>query len=199
MTYEEIFQHAWHAFEQAADDRPDNVPYYRDWAGIRAVIGKEALDRTQSIVHNAMFYATPAHTWQGIRNGIIILTERMELPREPHYTMLYDSRPTEDVDGMAKEIFGRQFKRAFPGKRLGTKFAHEQWAEVGDKARGMAREIIAKEMADFKRKEDAVNAENAKRHQAWVDECTSIESVRGWAASLPTPYAVKANSGRRRR
>lgn len=183
------FLQAWEAFTPLPDDCPDAIPYYRNWAGLRAVVGAEDLARFHGGIHNAMFWARD-HTWASIRRAIQKAAEGAEPPPEPERRVPWHlSEPAELTEELlhkhASEIFKRDFKRAFPRKRLNTKFARKKWIEVRGHARELARREHEAALAVYERERMKFDKMNAIARCEWLGRVRAIAEFENFARSLP--------------
>lgn len=185
MTSEEIFQKARQAFQLRDDDNPDCILYYRDWAGICAVVGQEKADKFNSFIHNAMFYANPAHTWEGIKCGLTSMIKEMTVPEKPTTHICWAVEPNQDVEGRAYEMFKVQFKQEFPQKRINSKFAKEKWQEKKTLAMKYAQENVDCEMDRYREEVNCVEAKNQRVLEEWQNKIHSMALLEKFVRELP--------------
>lgn len=145
MTRAERYEEAREAFTPDPTDSADAVPYYAAAAGLKAAWGAEICDL---IDFHACFCAAGAAGYEAAVATLRSIAEA-EPPKEPQGSGAWIAEPVELT---ADEVFEREFKRAFPKRRLGSKFANEKKAETAERAQ---------EIAD---------AENAKARERYEDE-----------------------------
>lgn len=168
-TNTEIYEAAYKAYtpDEDALKYPDNITFYRAWYGLKALLNSYGYDD----IYNAPINAHTLCCWE--KSGEyaqVIKALSCVTPKPPvaerRYSMFCRSAPTYQVEKDAVEIFNRNYKEKFPGKRLGTKHCKEQWEKVKEKAKAMAHEEYneryAEYAADVKKHEDREAAEEAE-------------------------------------
>jgi len=178
-----IFKQAYDAFVPDKEDNIDCIPYYRCWAGIRAVIGEVHIKKYNNFIHNSMFWAR-AHTWTELVKAMQINIPDMTPGDCPREYYCYDAKPCQDVELIARSIFEQQFRDAFPRKRLNSKFAKEQWVKVQDKAREFAREDIARAMKPYNDKLARLEREYKADLKSYINKCHALASWENFVRSL---------------
>lgn len=186
MTFnEELFQKGREGFEPAPDDNPDAIPFYRDWAGVVAVIGDCNTKKFHHLIHNSLFWANPAHAWKGVLIGLKTVADGMKIPEKPeHRIAWWLVHPDENIEGRAYEMFKSQFKRAFPGKKINSKSAKSEWERLKAKATELAEEEFKAEMIVYQRKLDQVEEENRKAQEEWESKKQAVEVFQKFVSSL---------------
>lgn len=180
----EIFEQAYADFVPAKDDNPDAIPYYRAFAGLRAAWGEDFYLKYNHAVHQAA-------CWCGGLNGdryqvavatIMDLVEKTRLPDPPRMEMSWDSEPNPPTENDARGIFNASFKKAFPGKRLNSKFAREKWEEKRELAMNLAQEEYEGKKAAYDAKQAKIDQRNADATAIWEEQVRKIEEFKRAAA-----------------
>lgn len=158
-TNAEIYAEACAAFIPAPEDNPDNVPFYRTWYGLKAVLAEHGYAdpfKAPLNVHGICCWAKGG-TWEEVLNVI-----PMHTPKEPkrleHVRCYYDSEPTPPTEKDARRIFETQYRNAYPKNRINSKHAKEAWERVKAKAEKFAQ-------AEYECAKAEYDAKIAKREQ----------------------------------
>lgn len=133
----------------------ENKKYYSVHHAYNAVLKAfypEAIDYiggTTTIAHRVMC-ETPCIdlSWDGVLKVLANVqdtgkdAENMPEPNPPYFYDKDIDFSSESVERRAREIFSSQFRNRFPGRRIKSKFANEQWDLVKDRALAMAGEEL---------------------------------------------------------
>lgn len=173
MTRAARFESAYAAFRPAPDDRPEAIPFYRAFAGLRAAWGEDFCDTYNHALHQAA--CTCGGFPEGQRYAVALavikdMAERVVVPEEPRPSCSYSMPPQKPTEDDARALFVEQFRSAFPGKRANSKFGNEQWLRVRGKALELVRAQYDKDKARYDREEARLDAENQRRRQEWRDK-----------------------------
>lgn len=179
-TNTSIYESAYAAFVPAADDAIENVPFYRAWAGLKAVLAAHGHSDPYRSGIDAHGICCWAH--DGSYKSVINVLD-MHMPKTPkmrdRMLRFYHSEPSIPTECDAQRIFKDQYKSKFPGNRLNSTHAKKMRDKVKSQAMVMAKEdydrrkiehdaAVAKEGAAEKKHQDEYNAMVAQ-YQAAVD------------------------------
>jgi hypothetical protein len=174
MNLEQTFQTLREGYVPQDGDHADAIPFYRDFHAVRGIIGSDLFDRLNHAIHGAFRYAYPEHTWGGIYRGVLAYFDSMALPKKPEYVFYYGSMPSWNIEDRARDIFKSQFREAFPGKKLNSKFAHDKWAEVKDRAIEMSKVEFDAEVAAHNKQESDADKTNESNYNSWIEKVHDI-------------------------
>ena len=170
MTTAERFKLLCDSFTPRPDDYPDSIPFYRAAFALRELWGAGFVDTYYHIWHQAACYSSDAPT---DRYAIALATARKFLdapiPKASAPCHNYDAEPTPPTEVDAKKEFCRQYRRAFPGKRVNSKHANELWAQTHDAAVKIVMDRYKSDLDDWFRREREHSERNARNQQVWMD------------------------------
>jgi hypothetical protein len=189
MSNESTFNAARAAFVPAPDDNRDCIDFYRDWCGIRAVLGDETTDRFHGAIHNSFFFANPPHTWSGIVAGLRDWCSgnhpcAARQNRKPFLRSCYDSPPPMDIEGRAREIFNAQYRNAFPRRRINSRHALDKWMAVKASAVQMAQDDYDEAARQYEQKLAEITAYNARITQEYLESEHEIALIENLSRGL---------------
>ncbi len=175
MSSQQRFEEAFKGWKQEPTDNPENIPFYRAFAGLRAAWGEDFYKNYNHVIHHvacSMDKRAENLYQEALRQlayyeGYSITYKLPEQPR-PRYS--YSSEPNKPGEKEAKEYFDREYKRVYPGKRLNSKDAHEKWAANKDKALLIVTQAYTKALDAYQAKEKALDAENDARQREWENK-----------------------------
>ncbi len=186
QTCAQVFQQAHDEFVPAADDRPDNIPFYRRFFGAKALLAHLGAsgEQVKSAWHN-LHYAC-CNSTSGAAGGYAEFCASFKhsigkLPERPKPVHQYHLRPTMDLERRARQIFVDEFQRTYPGKRINSKLANEKWKKCGVKAGEIAQKELDASVAEWDKKEERIKKENAAKISAWKADCDQIAWLQGLA------------------
>lgn len=151
----EVYEAAYRDFVPAAEDNPENIPFYRAWAALKALLIFYGYPDPYRAPINAHSICCWDHS--GSYEGFL-KTLSMHTPEPPvkveRVQCRYYSEPRKPAEKDAYEIFSRNYKQVFPGKRLNSNHAKDRWIAKRDIALQMAEEdyLITKQDYDAKLK-----------------------------------------------
>lgn len=149
----EAYEAAYRDFVPATEDNPENVPFYRAWAALKALLIIYGYPDPYKAPINAHSICCWEHS--GDYNAFVKILP-MHTPKEPvkveRMRCRYYSEPNKPTEKDAYEIFSRNYKLVFPGKRLNSKHAKEKWIEKRDMAFTLANEDYAVLKRDYEAK-----------------------------------------------
>lgn len=174
MTSNEKYIEGCRAFVPAPDDNPDCVPFYRAWAGVRAVFGKEVMDMYHHFFHEAICWQAGhlplEQQWDCITKHLQYIIDRWTRPEEPRYSYMWDAKPQPPKEEDARQLFNREFKKAFPGKRANSKEANRLWEEKKALAMKYVTNDYERNLAAYQERVREKAEDNARRRAKWIDE-----------------------------
>ena len=187
LTRADIFLDASRAFVPQADDNPDCIPFYRAWAGMRAVLGKETMDNWHHMFHEAICWNLPkAETEQyaAILSHARYMIERWQKPEVPRTSYSWECAPSEPTEQDARTCFSSEYKVAFPKNRLNSKHARELWDTHKDKAMQLVRETYQANLAAYEKREQDRQARADRERAEWIDKFWSMAEFEDLVRSL---------------
>lgn len=176
MNNRQRFEEAYDAFVPAPDDNPDNVWFYRTYAGLKAAWGPAFHKNYEAVLHHVACTARELRSvplYDGALRQLAFYLEHgyeFQIPEEPHYRGFYDQMPQYPGERDAKELFNSEFKRVYPDKRLNSREAHEKWAANKDKAFQILVDQYHKKMAHYTARENECAEQNRLRRAEWLDK-----------------------------
>jgi len=180
---EHIYQEAKAAWVPDAADNPDNHWFYSSWAGLSAVFAALHGDVWQhhAVVHQALCWS------QGEWPALCTELRRAlpQIPERPKRPLSHDQAPVRTPE-RAREIFERQFRNAFPGKRLNSTFAKQKWEEVKAKAEKLADDEFLAALAAWTAREQARDKIYQEALSAWYAARDRITQLTQIVAALET-------------
>ncbi len=169
MSLKEIYDQAYAEFTPEASDPVDNIPFYRCWFGLKAVLlhlGFADPFTAPLDVHGVCCWAkSDGGSWESVIKVLPMHTPK-PLVREKSYSCFHQYEPKEPTEKEAYAIFSDQFRSAFPGKRINSKDGKAKWEKLKDKAMDLARQ----EYASMKARYDAEKKKYEDRLQKDDDE-----------------------------
>ena len=113
MTNQELFNQAYQAFTPAPDDNPDNIPFYRAYAGLRSAWGDKFEKAYSHIVHHCACVISPSYERErhpdlyanALRQLAFYLDNNWKEPEDPRYQGFYDQEPTYPGEVQVREYF----------------------------------------------------------------------------------------------
>lgn len=169
MSREQAFLAESAAYIPSPDDNPENEGFYRTYSALRKVWGP---DFPEHAIHQSAGWAM--HQPLERRYQIALATirgmvERVESPLEPRPYYGCTTVPQEPDEISIENYVRREFKRAFPNKRWGTKFAKAKLEAVRDQATMILWEDYRKQVATYQAEQTRLDAENKRKRQEWLD------------------------------
>lgn len=189
MTSTQTYLNGFQSFVPASDDNPDCVPFYRAWRGMETVIGKDAMNKWHHLLHEAIGWASykpESEQYHTIVTHLRAMVDRWEAPKEPYHSFFYETKPTEPTEKDARDLFNREYKRAFPNKRANSKHANEQWRLKRDQAIAIVQEQYQDSLARYEKRKAEREQENARRKQDWIDTFHSMANFEEFVRNLET-------------
>lgn len=195
-----LFDEAFNSWKQEPTDNPENIPFYRAFAGLRAAWGEDFYKNYNHVIHHVA--GSMDKRADNLYNEALRQLSYYEgysvtykLPEQPRPRYSYSSEPAAPGEKDAKEYFNREYKRVYPEKRLNSKDAHEKWTANKGKALEIVFQTYSKALADYRAHEKALNIENDSRQREWENKIQEIaifeDSIRSilkeevsYAASL---------------
>ena len=182
MTNREKYESGKLSFVQSPTDNPECIPFYRAWAGMRAVAGDDRMKEWHHSFHRALLWNNEGQEWdRTIANLLDGISSGKR--REVSYRSFYESEPDPDIDARALQIFHIQYRERFKGKRINGTHARDQWELVKGKAIAIARDEYQslinsynerKGKIDMANEESQISVINADRADAefeyWIRE-----------------------------
>jgi hypothetical protein len=182
------YQEAAASFVPASDDNPDCIPFYRAFTGLRAVWCEDFCKTNHHIVHQAACHASqvwPEDAYRVALASVRDLASKMVNPPRPNPQYSYRAAPGEPTEADAYNLFKEEFKRAFPDKRVNSRFAKEKWNQKREKALEIVRERWSLARGRFDAEERKIQDVNDKQRQEWEARCASIAEFKAAVGSLP--------------
>lgn len=179
MTSRERFDAAYATFVPAPDDSDCAIPFYRAYAGLRAAWGPALTDPVglgSHVVHQAACYSgdAPGDRYDVACQTARRIVETTKLPPKPTPRYSYAAEPSKPTEQDAYEEFKAQYKRAFPGKRINSIHAKQQWAKVEMFAMQFVMNRYQQALAAHQQEEAQRQQQNHARRQEWIDKIHSI-------------------------
>ena len=171
MTNRKTYEQAYAAHQSAPDDAEENVPFYRTWAGMKAVLALHGYDDPFTApldLHSICCWAQQDHQSQSY--GAILCVLDMCAPKEPaplkHVRCFYRSEPTPPTEADARKVFEESYRAKWPGKRINTKHAKEKWEQV----KALAAVVAQQRYEEEKRKYDLALGQHNAAEKAEEDQ-----------------------------
>jgi hypothetical protein len=187
VNRKELFEQARAAFTPDASDNPECIPFYRVWAGLKAVWGAEFCANYHYVVHQAACYASDrkVDAYEVAVATAKDFAQRIELPRKPEPCISWGiTVPQEPTEDDAYSLFKTQFRTAFPGKRPNSAFGKEKWQAVRTKAVTIVRDRYAEEKAQYDAEIARRKARDGAALATWEGKVHDIETLRAAVAAL---------------
>ncbi len=185
INNKELYETAFAAFVPALDDAVDNIPFYRAWHGLKAVLVAHghADPFTAPIDAHGICCWAKSGLWEDVLKVL-----PMHTPKKPVHEVtvrcFYKSEPSLPTEKDAKCIFDTEYKARFPANRLNCKHAHEQWAKLADAARDIAMKDYhgrlleyRKALAQHEARERADEAVHQEKVAAYEKQMALIEAL----------------------
>ena len=159
------------------EDNPDNIQFYKAWYSIREILGNEFVEKYNGFCHNSLCMGGSENPKYFFSNFINFAKQIPIDPKPIKHYGWWCVKPNDNIEERAKEMFNRQFKEKFVGKRLNSKFAKEKWDEVKDKAIEFAKQNYETELAKYEKQVAEVDAEYQKKLDEWNDKCLNKQTI----------------------
>ena len=187
MSRETRYEEACRAFVPDPSDSADAIPYYRAAAGLKAAWGAAICD---SIDFHACFCAAGSQGYEAAVATLRALADA-EPPKEPQGSGAYLARP---LDVTAEDVFVREFKRAFPRRRVTSKFAQEKRESSAERAQEIADAENAKAAASYEAEAARMIARERKAREPYERQIARIEAHRAAIAQIAPCKGQNANT-----
>ncbi|MCL4540281.1 MAG: hypothetical protein M1378_11920 [Bacteroidetes bacterium] len=188
MTREELFLAGYDNFQPHPSYSPDNIPYYRTFAGLRDAWGDEFCK-----AHNALYQQ--AATWNrpdrdtAYRNAINILRDwKFEKIAKPYHEIFYESEPAVPTEKDARRYFNEAFRSKFPNERVNSKHANSLWLEKCDAAMSAVRADYEQSLEERNKRKAAVDARNAQADREYENRVSDQEALRAQINAIIAEY-----------
>lgn len=177
LNKQQIWDNACAAYIPAADDHKDNIPFYRRWRGCKAVL--EALGYSDNDISNLNYILHNAICMSEDYKGFVLSMHHFapEMPKKPNLRIEYRCEPSQVTEADARRIFAEQFKAAYSGKRINSKFANAQWEKVKAKAMELAVAEVTAKLADFMKYEGEINDFNTRLMMEYDEKAARVQAV----------------------
>lgn len=175
------------SFVVSPDDNPDCVPFYRAWAGMTAVLGKETMNRWHHMLHEALCtasYKPLEEQYTTAVEHLRYMVDRWQQPERPRMFHSYACSPSEPTEQEAREFFNVEYKRAFPDKRANSKHANGLWIEKREQAMAILREQYNARLADHETREREHDARNQRTMDEWIDKFRGMAEFEQFVRTL---------------
>jgi len=168
---ETIYTQAKAAWTPQEGDNLENAWFYSSWAGFIAMCTELQEDpwKHNHIAHQAI--CSSRGEWAELLRCFANLYPAY--PPEPKRHFSSDCEPYRN-ESLAGQIFARQFRRAFPGKRINSRFAKEKWREVRSQAEVLAEREYQSCLAEWQEREDRRNREYDRQIAEWQEKCGKV-------------------------
>ena len=183
MNREAVYESAVTSFVPNDDDPPENIRYYRFYAGLAAAWP----DVPEYLRHNASMVLGSNNgrsDYQNAAEWLSATCRAIKPPCEPIHSYNYSSPPDEPSEKSIREYFNDQFKRAFPGERTNSKHANALWIEKQEQARKNVWEMYKEDHNAFEVREARIEAENATRRAEWQEKVDGIRRIQALAEGI---------------
>jgi hypothetical protein len=179
MSNQEKFDQAYKSFVPAADDNPDNVPFYRAYAGLKLAWGERFAKAFGHVVHHCACCISSKNDLERHPNDLyqfalkqlnFYLTNNWTVPEDPRYQGFYDQKPIYPGEVQVREFFNQQFKGKFPGERINSKHAKALWIEFQDIAKDLVVKEYQKKLEHYQHREKTIEDGNRARRDEWMDK-----------------------------
>ena len=181
----EAYRQACAEYVPDASDNPECVPFYRAWRGVKAAWGTGFVEANHHWVHRALCWSSPEYEYETVLKTIRFLANDAKRPDDPYRELSYHCPPHEPTEDDVIHFFRMEYRRAYPGKRVNSKHAKEQWAKVKDRAAQLVREQYEKDLEEYRAKEAAIKARNDAQQAEWQAQVDAIEAFKAACANLP--------------
>ncbi len=188
LTNKDIFESAFAAYIPSADDAVENIPFYRAWFGMKAVLEKYGYAdpyKAPINVHTLCGWATKDGQWSEILRAMPMVEPKSPEKDRRYHSMFYASEPALPTEKDARAVFESSYRAQFPGKRINSKDAKEKWEKCKGKALGFATEnyndlkvAYDKKVADHEAREAKEEAEWQGKLAAHAETVALIEKLK---------------------
>lgn len=171
-------------FIPAADDNPEAIPYYRTFYATRELFGSWIWEQHHHVMHQAC--CTYPNSLSGIVSYVRCIVEgRNKYGRgEVKLEHLYEAEPEPRLEERAYDIFKRQYRTVFKGRRIPSNHSNEQWERVRTKALELAHAEYQEDLRPYTEKKARIDGRNA-RALAEAMECRQHEAgLENWLRDI---------------
>lgn len=184
MSLKEIYETAYASYDASGEKYPDNVPFYRSWAGLKAVL--ESLGYTDP-------YAAPLNvhsicSWE--KSGVwedklkVIDMHTPKYPDKPRGRCFWKSEPIKPGEKEVRALFERDYRLTFKGKRINSAHAKEKWEKVKGKAAELAELEYQTEYEIYKGALHLFEAAEKKEQDEYQEKCRKVDEALALIAKL---------------
>lgn len=184
MSLKEIYETAYAAYDATGEKYLDSIPFYRGWAGLKAVLeslGYADPYKAPLDVHGVVCWSKSPE-WQGVLS--VLDMHAPKYPDKPRGGFFWKSEPSKPGEKEARAIFDGQYREKFKGKRVNSKHAKELWERVKVSAFAMAESDYQAEYGVYKRALDAFNASEKKEDEEYQEKCRKVDEALVLIAKL---------------
>lgn len=183
----DTFTLAHEAFIPAPDDNPDAVPFYRAYAGLKQAWGAEFVDEFHTAIHQIGCHIMHLKLEEKYPKALELLRYNVEhqavIPK-PQKRYQYHSEPDPPTEQDVVDLFNEQFRGAYPGKRINSKFAKEKWSQYSHMAKKAVQERYERAKAAYQGRLDQEERDYQNQLKPWQERMDSIKKFAQKAESI---------------
>jgi hypothetical protein len=188
MTTKEQFEMLYAEFVPQPDDAPNAIPFYRTAYAIRTLWGVEFVEKYPHIWHQAACYSSDAkiNRYQVALNIAWAFVNDCKVPSAPtsHYCTA-TAIPVVPTEADALAEYRRQYKRAYPDKRVTSTHAKALWLKKKDAAMKIVVDRYHADLDAYNLTEAREQARRDRQQREWMNQVMAMAQLEDAVRELP--------------